>query len=59
MAVLASNEHFHDLLGDEDRHIIVDATPRQDNLRVIAKLFGASRQIVRIDADAMSADQSG
>ena len=40
------------------RHVVVDAAPGEDNLRVIADLFGLVRQVVGVNADAMPADHA-
>ena len=47
------------LLGDELAHAVVDASPRQDHLRVIADLVGLVGEVVGVDADAVPADQAG
>ena len=47
------------LLGDELAHAVVDAPPRQDHLRVIADHVGLVGQVIRVDADAVAADQAG
>ena len=39
-------------------HTVIDAAPRQDDLRVVAEHIGLMRQIVGIDADAVSPYQS-
>ena len=58
--VAARRDHLLDgLLGDVLAHAIVDAPPGQDHLRVVAQHLGLVRQIVRIDADAVPADQPG
>ena len=52
-------EHLHETLGDESPHVIVDAAPGQDNLRVITGLLGPGCQVIGVDADAVAADKSG
>ena len=39
-------------------HAVVDAPAGQDDLRMIAGLLGAMRQVIGIDADAVAADQA-
>lgn len=53
------DEVFHRLLGDVFSHRIVDPAPGEDHLRVVADLLRAKREIVGIDADAVSADEAG
>ena len=53
-------DHLLDgLLGDVLAHAVVDAPAGQDHLRVIAERLGLVRQVVRVDADAVAADQAG
>ena len=47
------------LLGDELAHAVVDAAAGEDHLRVVAEHVGLVREVVRIDADAVAADQAG
>ena len=47
------------LLGDKLSHAIVDAPPRQYDLRMIADHIGLVGQVIRIDTDAVSAYQAG
>ena len=53
------DEHLHEFLGNERTHAVVDAPPREDDLRVIAEALGHRCQVVGIDADAVAADQPG
>src|ERR1051325_1105808 len=56
----AAGDHlFYRLLGDVLAHVVVDAPAGEDDLRVIADHFRLVRQVIRIDADAVSADQTG
>ena len=48
----------HAFLRDALAHAVVDAAAGEDHLGVIAGLLGAMRQVVRIDADAVAADQA-
>ncbi|MCY1380987.1 hypothetical protein D9M69_688540 [compost metagenome] len=41
------------------RHVVVDPSPCQDDLRDVADLLRLVGEIVRIDADAMSSDKAG
>ena len=43
------------MTDDIDSHIIVDASPDQYDLRVIAGFLRLERQVVGIDTDAMPA----
>src|SRR5687767_1133690 len=54
-----ANHQLGDTLGNVDRHVVVDATTRQDHLRVVTDLLRLVRQIVRVDTDAMTADEAG
>ena len=47
-----------DVAGRIARHVVVDASPGKDHLRVVADLFGLVGQIVGVDADAMPADHA-
>ena len=47
------------LLGDELAHAVVDAAAGQDDLRVVSQLVGLVRQVIRVHADAVPADQPG
>ena len=49
---------LRDLPGDVQRHVVVQAPAGEDHLRVIADLLRLVRQVVRIDADAVAADQA-
>ena len=52
-------DHLLDrLLGDELAHAVVDAPAGQDHLRVVAEHLRLVRQVVRVDADAVAADQA-
>ena len=52
-------DHLLDrLLGDVLAHAVVDAPPGEDHLRVIAERVGLVRQVVRVDADAVAADEA-
>ena len=47
-----------DLAGDVERHVVVEAPAREDHLRVVADLLRLVRQVVRVHADAVPADQA-
>ena len=47
-----------DARRDVQRHVIVDAPARENHLRVITELLRLVGQVIRIDADAMPADES-
>ena len=49
------DERLHNVLT----HVIVDASARKNDLTVIADLLGLIRQIVRVNADAVTADKTG
>src|ERR1022692_3737643 len=54
----AALDHLLDrLLGNILAHAVVDAPSGENDLWVIAQLVGFMRQIVRIDADAVAANQ--
>src|SRR5690606_4344211 len=44
---------------DVAAHAVVDATAGKDDFRVVANGLCLVRQVVRIDADAVAADQAG
>src|SRR6266540_1602227 len=46
------------LLRDELAHAVVDAASGKNDLWDVADLFGLVREVIRIDADAVSADQA-
>lgn len=46
-------------LGDMRSHVVVEPTAGQNDLGMIADLLGFLCEVVRIDADAMTADQTG
>ena len=48
----------HDLARDVQRHVVVDAPAREDHLRVVADLLRLVRQVIRVDADAVAADEA-
>ena len=50
---------LHRLLGDVLAHAVVDAAAGEDHLRVVAELLRLVREVVRIDADAVAADEPG
>ena len=52
-------DHLLDgLLGDVFAHAVVDPASGQDHLRMVAELVGLVGEVIRVDADAMPADQS-
>ena len=44
---------------DVQRHVVVEAPPGEDHLGVIADLLRLVRQVVGVDADAVTADEAG
>ncbi len=54
-----ARQHLHGPLRHERADPVVDAAARQDDLRLVAQLLGLAGQVVRIDADAVAADQAG
>ena len=54
-----ANHQLDGLLGDELAHAVVDAPAGEDDLRVVAEHLGLVGQVVRVDADAVAADQAG
>ena len=59
IGAIAQREAAHAFARDPLAHAVVDATARQHDLRMIAGLFRAIGQVIRIDADAVAADQAG
>src|SRR6476646_9825562 len=53
------NQLLDRLFGDEFAHAVVDAPAGQDHLGVVAELLRLMCQIVGVDADTMTADQTG
>ena len=51
-------EVLHRLLREERGDVVVDATAGEDDLGQVAELLGLHRQIVRIDADAVTTDET-
>ena len=51
------DEELDEPLRDVRAHVVVDAPPRQDDLRLVAELLGLHRQVVRVDPDAVAADE--
>ena len=45
-------------MGDEAAHVVIDAPPRRDERRIIAEILRLIDEVVRIDADAVTADES-
>jgi hypothetical protein len=54
-----ADHQLRDALRDVDAHAVVEPATRQDHFRVVADGLGLVRQVVRINADAMTADQAG
>ena len=54
-----SDHELYDARSDIPGHIVVEAPPREDDLRMVADLFGFVGQVIRVDTDAMSADEPG
>src|SRR5438045_4147453 len=50
---------FNCLGRDVESHFVVDAAAREDHLGVITDLLGLVREVIRIDADAVAADEPG
>ena len=50
---------MHCLACDVRTHVVVDAAPREDHVRVVADQLRLVRQIIGIDTDAVAADQAG
>ena len=55
----ALQQRAHAFARDALAHAVIDAAAGQDDFRMIARLFGAECQVIRIDADAVPADKSG
>src|SRR5574340_1230398 len=52
-------DHFlHRFLCHVGTHAVVDTAPGEDDLRVVAEHVGLMGEIVRVDADAVAADQA-
>src|SRR6185312_2525306 len=51
-------EHPRALARDVRAHHVIDAAPRKNDLRKIAGLLCPVRQVIRVDADAVPADQA-
>src|SRR5262245_2727793 len=54
----ASNQLLHRLLGDELAHVVVDAAAGKNHLGMVAEHFRLVREVIRVDTDAVTADQS-
>jgi hypothetical protein len=53
------DHELHDPAGDEDPHVVVDAPPGEYHLGMVADLLRLVSEVVRIDADAVGADETG
>ena len=49
---------FHGLLSDVLAHAIVDSATGEYHFRMMAELFCLIREVIRIDADAVTTDQA-
>ena len=57
---IAGADHLLDgLLGNEFSHVVVDAPPGEDHLRVVAEHLRLVGEVIGVDADAVAADQAG
>jgi len=56
---IRGNEFLDRLLGDALAHAIVDAAAGKDDLRMITEALSLEREIIRVDADAVTADEAG
>ena len=56
--LVGGDQHLDQLLGDESTHATINAPTRQNDLRVIAQFFGLGGQVIRVDTDAVTADQA-
>src|SRR6266702_4874363 len=57
-SVSRAHHFFHGLLSDESSHAVVDAAASEYHLRDVSGLLWLVRQVIRIDTDAVSADES-
>jgi hypothetical protein len=55
---VARRQELHALLRDERADVVVDAAAGEDDLGQVAELLGLGGQVVRVDADAVTADQA-
>ena len=55
--LLRLDEALHAVLRDILAHVVVDAAAGQDDLAVVAQHLRLVRQVVRVDADAVAADE--
>ena len=53
------NKRAHAFARYPFAHAVIDAASGENDFRMIAGLFGAECQVVRVDADAVPADQPG
>ena len=53
------DEQLHEPLSDVLAHVVVDATAGEDDLGLVAELLRLCRQVVGIDADAVTAHEAG
>jgi hypothetical protein len=51
-------DFFDGLLGDVFAHPIIDSSSGENDLGVVAEFFGLMGEVIRIDSDAVSADQA-
>src|SRR6266852_6126729 len=57
---IAVADHVLDgLFGNELSHIVVDAPPGEDHLRVVAEHLRLVGEVIGVDADAVASDQAG
>ena len=57
--MVLSDHEFEHFICDKLRDRVVNCTSGKDDFRVVAKWFGLVREVVRIDGNAMSSDESG
>ena len=53
------NHGFHQFVRHVDGHVVVDASPRQNHLRVVAHALRLVGEVVGVHADAMPTHQAG
>jgi len=53
------NHQFHDLSGNKGPHIVIQASPGENDLWIIANLLGFMCEIIRINTDAMPSNKTG
>src|SRR5690606_34379493 len=56
---LALGHQLHHRIGNEISHAVIDAAAGEDDFRVITDLLSFVGKVIRIDADAVAAYQTG